>query len=165
MYAELSIGSRGGSDPIGSLLKLSKHNKYGIYISYITGILAVIATIIILSFYSVIAGWSINFFILSINSYSGGVTEIKSTLNNLYTANNGIFLNISLLYHTIFMFITIFIVAMGIEKGIEIACKILMPILMLLLLIIMIIGLNMEGKIELNLSFPFLSFPFRSCLK
>jgi len=66
MYAELIIGRRGGKDPLGALRALTAHRGVGARaLSVFTGILAVTAGFLILSFYSVVAGWAIHFLFVS----------------------------------------------------------------------------------------------------
>ena len=144
MYAEFVIGIRGKSDPVGSLTKLATGEK-GRKLGMFTGALAVFATTLILSFYSVIAGWAIFFLVESLGGYPGGEEAIADKLDDLQSANGARFFNSSLLCHTLFMVLTTAIVSFGVQKGIEAACKVLMPVLMLLLLILMILGLNMDG--------------------
>ena len=67
MLAELVIGRRGQKDPVGSFLAIKPNSPWAA-----VGFMGVLAGFIILSFYAVIAGWTLNYIIQSI---SGEVTN------------------------------------------------------------------------------------------
>ena len=61
MYAELVIGRRSGLSIVGGLRKLSEHHTLGGPVSALTGGMAVAGGAMILSFYSVVAGWALHY--------------------------------------------------------------------------------------------------------
>lgn len=106
--------------------------------------MGVVAGFIILSFYTIVAGWTLGYIYESITGqlmqYS--VSEVAENHFNDLTHNS--FWNVSML--AIFMGLTIVIVYFGVKKGIERGSKIMMPLLLILLIILMIKGLSMEGS-------------------
>jgi len=134
MIAEFVIGRSTQLNPVGAFQKL----KGGVW--PIVGWLGVAAGFIILSFYSVIGGWTIKYII---SSFTG--------LINPSTDATGYFLGFigngpqTVLFHAIFMAVTIYIVYKGIGEGIESWCKILMPALFVLLLVLIVRAVTLPG--------------------
>ena len=125
MYAELIIGRRGGRDVLGAMRALTAHGGAGSRIvSTVAGILAVASGFCILSFYSVVAGWSIHFLAETaklIPAAAGGAGPTFSALV-ASPATSG-------LWHTVFMLLVVLVVARGVHEGIERVCSLLMPAL------------------------------------
>ncbi|MEX2111623.1 MAG: sodium-dependent transporter [Pirellulales bacterium] len=150
MYAELIIGRRGGRDILGALRNLTQSKgAVGKFFSYLTGILAVVAAFLMLAFYSVVAGWTVYFFALSLGWIQGiefGDTTVFTTL-----AANG---RTASICHTIFMLLTIGVVTLGVHRGIEFLCKTLMPLLFLIL--VALVGyVAYTGGLDQSLTFLF----------
>ena len=99
-------------------------------------ILAVLVSFFVLSYYGVIAGWTIGYIGKSITGSGGTFEEFSS--NPTYT--------IPLM--AIFTLVTIFIVTKGVSGGIEKAAKILMPVLFGLIFIVAIRSLTLEGAMK-----------------
>jgi len=125
MIAELIIGRRAQQNPVGAFQKLHKPGSQW----QIAGWLGVASGFIILSFYSVVAGWAIAYLFKSIVGFSGTSAEIQGQFGNLIGNAWA-----SIGWHTLFMAMTIGIVLGGVRKGIERWAKILMPALIILLL-------------------------------
>lgn len=132
MMAEIIIGRRAKRNPVGAY-KALHHEKTP---WQITGWAGVISGFMILSFYSVVAGWALAYIFKAIRGFEGTATEIQDQFGALAgSAGDSIF------WHTIFMAITIAIVMGGVRAGIERWSKILMPTLFSLLLGLMCYGL------------------------
>jgi NSS family neurotransmitter:Na+ symporter len=132
MYAEMVIGQRGGKDVLGALRGLLSHcGAAGTVMSYAIGVMAIASGFLILSFYSVVAGWALHFLLLSIAGLPLGEDGAGGAFRAL--AGNGL---LSSGWHTLFMVMTIVVVARGIHSGIELLCKILMPALVGILLVL-----------------------------
>lgn len=99
-------------------------------------ILAVLVSFFVLSYYGVIAGWTIGY----IGKSLSGSTESFAD----FAANPG--LTIPLMAG--FTLVTIFIVNKGISGGIEKAAKVLMPVLFILIAIVAIRSLTLEGAMK-----------------
>ena len=96
-------------------------------------ILAVLVSFFVLSYYGVIAGWTIGYIGKSLTGTTGSFEEFSS--NPMYT--------IPLM--AVFTLVTIFIVTKGIAGGIEKAAKVLMPALFLLIFVVAIRSLTLDG--------------------
>jgi NSS family neurotransmitter:Na+ symporter len=131
MIAELIIGHKSQKDPVGGFAVLHKKKSPWMF----AGVIGVAAAFLILSFYSVVAGWSMAYILKSVIGFSGSAKEIVAQFKTL----KGDPL-MSIMWHTIFMGLTIGIVIRGVQKGIEKWSKILMPGLALILL-----GLSFYG--------------------
>lgn len=137
MIAEFVIGRATERNPVGAFQKL----KGGAW--PIVGWMGVAAGFIILSFYSVIAGWTIKYFI---SSFTGLIRPGTDTVDYFLSfIGNG---PQSILFHAIFMAFTVFVVYKGVGKGIETSCKILMPTLLLLLLLLIFRAVTLPGAME-----------------
>lgn len=117
----------------------------------LVGVMGVLAGFLILSFYSVVAGWTIGYIVKSaIGALSfGGVEPAQAVAlaGEQFDSFRGNAV-LSIVCHAVFMAMCVAIVYKGIRSGIERASKILMPLLFLLLVILMIRGLTLEGATE-----------------
>ncbi len=130
LYAEMVIGKRGGKDVMGALRKLTKGSAPGRkWVTAVTGFMAVASGFLILSFYSVVAGWAIHFLIISL-----GLIPMDDGAAAAFGAAGSKVMSST--WHTVFMIMTALIVSAGIHKGIEVLCKILMPILVGILVLL-----------------------------
>ncbi|NMC77216.1 MAG: sodium-dependent transporter [Candidatus Methanofastidiosa archaeon] len=134
MLAEFVIGRSTKLNPVGAFQKL----KGGPW--QIVGWMGVAAGFIILSYYSVIGGWTIKYILSSFTGLISPNTDATNYFLNFI--GNG---PQAILYHAIFMAITIYVVYRGVGKGIEDTCKILMPALFLILVILIIRAVTLPG--------------------
>jgi len=150
MYAELIIGRRGGKDVLGALLSLTRERGPGARaLSLITGGMAVAAGFLILSFYSVVAGWAIHFFWVSVGFIKMDPAGAGATFEAV--AGSPLW---SSAWHTLFMIMTVLVVSRGIHSGIERVCSYLMPALVgILVMLLVYVGLT--GGLGESLSFLF----------
>jgi NSS family neurotransmitter:Na+ symporter len=132
MIGEMLIGYMGKSDTVSSLEILAKKYKKNSYWSYV-GWLGCITLVLVLSFYSVVAGWSIYYIKASLNNLLINTDSFK--LQQLWSNLTNNPLNM-LLYHSIFMFLTLIIVSRGIKQGLEKASRVMMPALFFILIIL-----------------------------
>ena len=132
MVAELMIGRRAQTNPVGAFQVLHKQGS----LWQTAGWLGVASGFLILSFYSVIAGWAIAYVFKSLAGFSGTAEQIMGQFDVLRKSPAQ-----SIFWHTLFMGLTIAIVAGGIKNGIERWSKILMPTLFVLLTGLMFYGL------------------------
>ncbi len=150
MYAELIIGRRGGRDILGALSNLTQSKGMpGRLFSYLTGLLAITSAFLMLAFYSVVAGWTVYFFTLSVGFIPGvefGNPEVFKTMSSTPST--------ATICHTVFMLLTIGVVTLGVHGGIEFLCKTLMPLLFVIL-IGMVGYVAYTGGLDESLSFLF----------
>ncbi len=133
MVSELLLGQGSRQTPVGAFHFFHREgSSWGM-----AGWLGVLAGFVILSYYSVVAGWAMHYVLLSLTGFtSQGPEAIGETFGKLYTAAD-----LNLLWHTLFMVLTVGVVIGGVKKGIEKTCNVLMPVLMLLLVFIVIRGI------------------------
>ncbi|HPF35986.1 MAG TPA: sodium-dependent transporter [Candidatus Krumholzibacteria bacterium] len=130
MLAEIVLGRKAQRDPVGSFRILGQGRPGGGAWAG-TGFLGVVAGFVILSYYSVIAGWTIRYVLLAV---SGGLGEMVQAgrLDDFF----GAFLADGpqqSLYHTLFMGLTVGVVYFGVKDGIERVAKVLVPFLFAIL--------------------------------
>jgi NSS family neurotransmitter:Na+ symporter len=141
MIAEVSLGRMGRQSPINTMKALSKKAGASPLWSSI-GWMGAIAGFLILSFYSVIAGWALSY---TVDMASGTFVNISAADSGTLFGNllgNTTQLTI---WHTAFMLLTMAIVARGVNAGLEKAIKVLMPILFILLFILFGYALSSSG--------------------
>ncbi|MFW6224710.1 MAG: sodium-dependent transporter [Bacteroidota bacterium] len=128
MISEFIIGRKGRTDVFGSFKNLAPKTLWPF-----VGYMGIGAAFLILAFYGVVAGWSLEYIIKAIsNTFADKSSEqIKEAFD---TFKSGIFRPI--LWQLIFMGLTAFIVYSGIKDGIEKYAKILMPLLVILIIIL-----------------------------
>jgi NSS family neurotransmitter:Na+ symporter len=139
MMAEIIIGRRAQKSPVGAFLSL------GGKLWSPVGMLGIAVGFIILSYYAVIAGWTIQYIgRCLVWSFSGFNAEDARTLGDSF----GAFLRdgtSQVVYHGVFMGLTIGVVAFGVKSGIERVAKILMPVLLLILVALVLNSMRTPG--------------------
>ena len=138
LIAEILIGRTTQRNPVGAFYKLSNSKFWAA-----VGGMGVVAGFLILSFYAIIAGWSIGYIIEAINGNFFNFPEPASSAKHFQNLVGNIPWIMG--YFAFFMILTMVIVFSGIQKGIERASKIMMPLLFILLIILMIRGLTLDG--------------------
>ena len=107
------------------------------------GLFTIIVPLIVLSYYSVIGGWSIDYLLKSLTfSFTGG--ESQSALSTMFSD----FVSSAwgpLLVHTGFLLVTTLIVMVGIKDGIEKFSKVMMPMLFFIVIGIAIYSMTLPG--------------------
>ena len=141
IVAEWMIGRRGQENPINSMADVavqSGRSKGWVWV----GVTGTLAGFLILSFYSVIGGWALNYLAHSASGDFGGIS--KEAADALFTGLLGD-AGTLLAWHSVFIAVTIGIVALGVSGGIERASKILMPSLAVLLVLMVGYGATSGG--------------------
>ncbi len=138
MMAEIMLGRRGRQSPINTMQTLAieaGHNPHWKWLGW----LGVVAGFLILSYYSVIAGWSLAYIF---RTATGTFTDVTPDgVGSIF----GSFLSDSetlLFWHTVFMVMTMLVVARGVASGLEKAVKFLMPSLFIILIILLGYAMN-----------------------
>ncbi len=139
MFAEILIGRRGRMSPINSLRELSTASNANRSWALI-GVLGIIAGFMILSFYSVVAGWTLHYAFLYFKEWIGVGASISDP-GATFSALLGDVGELTF-WHGFFMLMTVGVVGFGVEKGLERAVSLLMPVLLVLLLILLGYGMN-----------------------
>lgn len=133
MMAEILMGRRGRRNPVATM-RLLGEEEAGTKSWHWIGVVGVIAGFLILSFYSVIAGWALAYIFEAASGVFVGANA--ATLGGVFGGLIGNPVRTGI-WHSVFMAGTIFVVALGVERGLERAVRIMMPALIVLLLILL----------------------------
>jgi NSS family neurotransmitter:Na+ symporter len=138
LIAEVIIGRATQRSPVAAFEALPGAARRWAWIGWI----GVLSGFIILSFYSVVAGWALHYTVLSVSgAFSGLESEAIDRLFGEVYANAVI----NLLWHAVVMLTTVGVVVGGVAKGIETAVKFLMPALLVLMLVMFLDALFQPG--------------------
>ena len=146
MLAEFSLGRAGRSDSVGSFKNLTPGNKW-----WIAGCFGLVASYLILAFYMVVAGWTIEYLWQSI---SGGLFEgfNSASSQNTFFADKMKSLILSgsepIFWTFAMIVLNLVILLKGVKKGIEKISNILMPLLFVILLIFCAVSLSLPNASE-----------------
>ena len=138
MVSEILLGRKGRRNPITSMQLLGKEET-GSQSWKIVGFIGLFAGFLILSYYSVIAGWTLHYFTLSVTD---GFGELDTNQVNLLFSELTSSISTQAIFHTFFMLMTIIIIARGIKNGLEKAVKIMMPALLFIMVILLIYSIT-----------------------
>jgi len=131
MMSEVLLGRRGRSSPVNTMTTLAAEEKRS-SVWRLLGLMGVLAGFLILSYYSVIAGWALAYVV---ETATGTFSDVSSeqageVFNNLISNPRRL-----LFWHSVFVFLTMVVVVRGVSKGLETAVRILMPALFILIFI------------------------------
>lgn len=146
MLSELMIGRKAQLNIFGAFRKLAPGSIWPL-----VGMMGVGAAFMILSFYAVVAGWTLEYAYLAVKNEFAGKSpeEIKALFVNLSTSTWK-----PIILMLVFMVISAFIVRSGIKDGIEKYTKILMPMLLGIILLLNFRAITLDGA-SAGLSFLF----------
>lgn len=130
MLAEFIIGRKSQKNPAGAFRAIAGNNRW----SWI-GLMGVVSAFLILSFYFVVAGWSLEYVYQAIkDAFShASIDELDTVFMNFTTYSNR-----PILWIVVFIAMSAGIILMGVQKGIERSSKILMPLLFVILIFLAI---------------------------
>ncbi|PSQ68615.1 MAG: sodium-dependent transporter [Bacteroidetes bacterium QH_1_61_8] len=132
LFGELSLGRNSQRNPVGAIKSITGGGSAWVLV----GGFCVLAGFVILSYYSVVAGWAVGYAVKDIIAPSMGFQEFAASP----------WLVISLL--GVFLLFTFLVVLGGIEEGIERWAKILLPVLLVLILLIIFRAVTLKGAME-----------------
>jgi NSS family neurotransmitter:Na+ symporter len=135
---EMAIGRHGGSDVVEAYGQYDKRFK-------ISGYHSMIAVTVLLSFYNIIGGWSIYYFIQTISGKLIGLSsaQVEATFGNFVTNSPQV-----AIFTIIFLAVNTIIIMKGITEGIEKVSSIVMPALFVLLIVLVIRSVTLPGAKE-----------------
>lgn len=136
MITEMSIGRRTGHNPVLAYSAIHPHAK-------IVGYFGVLAAFVILSYYAIIGGWIIKYFV-SYTFTGNPPADFSAFIGKPVEP---------LVWFFLFMLFTCLICYFGVS-GIEKASKLMMPCLFIILIIIIVRGVTMDGA-DKGLAFVF----------
>lgn len=124
MMAEISIGRKTGKNPVGAFKALNSNRFYSLI-----GMWGVLCGVMILSYYTVIAGWTVSYVFEEI-FYFANMPDMAAWISD--TGNGWL----NAIFAIVFMGATISIIIGGVSDGIEKATKTMMPLLFVILVIL-----------------------------
>ena len=137
MVAEFSIGRHSRANTAGAYQKLAPGTQWRW-----VGRMGVLAGFLILGYYSVVAGWTLEYIVQAgTNAFAG------QSANDFIASFNGFVSNPwrPALWMIVFMLMTHFIIVKGVERGIEKSAKIMMPMLFILLIVLAVCSISLPG--------------------
>ena len=136
--SEFVIGRRSQKNAFAAFRDLSGGGIWSV-----VGLFTIVVPLVVLSYYSVIGGWSIEYFVKSLTfSFTGNDSQTAmSTMFSSFVSNPWL----PLICHTGFLLATTIIVVIGIKDGIEKFSKVMMPILFFIVIAIAIYSLTLPG--------------------
>ena len=148
MLAEFSLGRAGGSDSVGNFKNLTPNNKW-----WLAGILGLLASYVVLSYYMVVAGWTLEYFF---NSATGALFdgyqqsdiahESKFFTDRLNTYVASAWEPLKWTY--IMIALNLAILLAGVKKGIEKISNLLMPIMFAVMIFFCVVALMLPNAKE-----------------
>ncbi len=129
MMAEILLGRASRQSPVGAFAAFSRPGS-----SWpLVGWLGVAAGFVILSYYSVVAGWALHYVLLSLTDHFRHLQpdQMGGIFDTLYGAGD-----INLFWHLLFMLATVSVVLAGVQGGIEKTCRVMMPALFLIIMLL-----------------------------
>jgi len=147
--AELVIGRHSQKSAVAAFASLSNNSTHW----KMVGWLNVLTTFLILSFYSIVSGWCVNYAFMSLNQFTANKTpeQIRDIFNVVYASSD-----INLFWHFIFILLNVGVVYAGIRKGIEYWARILTPALLVILVGLFLFSTSLEG---FGQAFRFILYP------
>lgn len=150
MMAEILMGRRGRANPIMATEILCDETGASRLWKGI-GWMGAVAGLVILSFYTVIAGWTLEYLTAAVTGKFNGLTgEASQAMFGQFLAQPFKLLE----WHSLFTLMTVTVLALGVTRGLESSVRWMMPLLFMLLLILLGYSI-MEGEALTSLRFMF----------
>lgn len=138
VLAEFILGRAGKANSAGTYRNLAPGKKFHYF-----GYFAIIAAFLIMGFYMVVSGWTMEYLALSITGELGRTQDFAALFDQLRNSPGT-----QIFWMAVFMISTAGIVAFGVKKGIELASKLMMPLLFLVMIILCVRAVTLPGAGE-----------------
>ena len=146
--AEVVLGSTSHKDAVSTFETLApegkKYWKYSGF-SFLTGV-------IILSFYSIVVGWILNYIVIAATELPSSVSQAETVFLGLLKED----IFSQLIYYTLAFLLISYTISKGVKKGIEKLNNILMPALLIILFVMFIYSMTLDGFKQ---AFEFMFYP------
>lgn len=137
ILVEFVVGRKTELNPVGALREIGT----GLW-KYV-GWIFVVTTFVIMSYYSVVAGWTIRYTVLGLQGgYKGDVGAAETQFFDLAQGLEAMAL------HGVFLFAIIVIVGLGVQRGIELAVKVLVPAIIAIVIGLAAWAFTLDGQRE-----------------
>ena len=138
MIAEIMLGRMARASNVTAFRTLSEGKPQWMWVGW----LGVAVAFIVLSYYSVVAGWAMHYVYLAASGtfspeHAAEVPKVFGSVVSNPTTN--------IVWHVVFMGLTIGVVVAGVQGGVERAARILMPALLVMLFGLLIYATTLEG--------------------
>ena len=141
LFSEVIVGRRSHTNAFIAFERLAPGSAWKW-----TGILMVATPILVVSYYSVIGGWSLEYLFKACTfSFTQGATrdELGTIFNSFITSTWT-----PIIWHTVFLLLTALVILGGVNKGIEKFGKVMMPLLFLTVIAIAVRSFTLPGAKE-----------------
>lgn len=140
MLGEFAIGREGGTDAVSDYKKISPRTKW-----WIIGGLGLTASYMILCFYIVVAGWTLEYFINSVTGslFTGigdGTADFSGKMQEYVSGDWK-----PIAYTVGMIGINMLVLLCGVRKGIERISNVMMPLLFLILVVFCVVAMSLPG--------------------
>ncbi len=148
MLAEFSLGRAGRSDSVGNFRNLTPGSRW-----WLTGVIGLLTSYLILSFYMVVAGWTIEYLFDSVSGdlYDGYASTSLQAERAFFADKMNEYVASTwnpLIWTYVMIALNLGVLLMGVRKGIEKLSNTLMPLMFLLMLIFCVASLSLPGASE-----------------
>ena len=138
MVAEFVMGRASRSNTVGSYTVLAPGKPW-----IVSGFMGVLAGFLVLSYYSVVAGWTVDYTFESLSCGLMAESDFGQFFSDFVSSPWR-----PVVFLFIFLMLTHFVVAVGVEKGIERYSKIMMPMLLFIMVVLVVFSLAMPNAAE-----------------
>ncbi len=151
MMSETIVGKYSHGNAIDAISKTAERSNASQWWKG-TAVLGMITIFIILSFYSVIAGWAFDYtYNFAIGEFTGkSADQVGKFFGDLLADPKRL-----IIWHSVFMILTALIIARGAQEGIEKSLGIMMPVLFILLIAIVGYSMFATGKFSQTMDYMF----------
>ena len=134
LITEILLGRAGRSNPVDAMIKHARASDVSKAWGLV-GVMGIIAGLMVMSFYSVVAGWVLDYIFESADgAFVGKDAAAIGQYFETTLLDNHI---LQLSWHSVFTLLTMAVIAAGVNRGLGNAVRILMPMLFVLLLVLL----------------------------
>lgn len=140
MLGEFAIGREGGTDAVSDYKRISPGTRW-----WIVGGMGLVASYMILCFYIVVAGWTLEYLFNSVtgdlfDGISQGSATFESKMQEYVSGDWS-----PILYTVLMIAVNMAVLLCGVRKGIEKISNVMMPLLFVILVIFCVVALSLPG--------------------
>ncbi|MFC7048056.1 sodium-dependent transporter [Emcibacter nanhaiensis] len=150
IMGELALGKHGKMGALGTLQKLIRENNLHPFWKII-GWFSILVPLLALTYYSVVAGWSMAYIFKAAGGGFSGLDAAGS--GGMFNAHLGSFGELTL-WHSLYILGIVLVVARGVRSGLETVIKYMMPALFAIVLLLAVYNMTV-GNAAQTLNFLF----------
>ena len=151
LMGEILLGRHGASNPFSTMINTARESDAS-KLWAIIAVMGVVAGLLIMSFYSLVAGWVLDYTAaMATGQFSGATTESVDTYFKQTLLGDQ---KLQLAWHSVFTLVTVAVLAGGVIKGLGTSIKIMMPALFILLIVSFVYAVQ-QGDFAKGLHFMF----------